>query len=83
MKIDNYDLEIERIKKIIKEKKPKEILIQLPDGLKPFATDIADKIGGNVYIWAGSCFGACDLPNANVDMIIQFGHAAFPLRPFL
>ena len=81
MKIEDYDLEIERIKKIIAEKNPTSILIQLPDGLKPFATKIVNEIGKNVFIWAGSCFGACDIPNAEVDMIIQFGHVKFK-KPF-
>ncbi|MCD6575731.1 MAG: diphthamide synthesis protein [Nanoarchaeota archaeon] len=77
MKISDYDLEIDRVKEIIKQKKPKSVLIQLPDGLKPYATKIADEIGGEVYIWAGSCFGACDIPKVDVDMIIQFGHIKF------
>ncbi|MCD6547192.1 MAG: diphthamide synthesis protein [Nanoarchaeota archaeon] len=77
--MEEYDFEIQRIKKEILLKKPKDVLIQLPDGLKPFATKIADELSEvtNVYIWAGSCFGACDIPNVKVDMIIQFGHAEF------
>ncbi len=81
MNIKDYDLEIGRIKKIVEEKNPKSILIQLPDGLKPHATRIADEIqsitSADVYLWAGSCFGACDIPNAKVDLLIQFGHVAF------
>ncbi len=77
MKIEDYDLEIERVKKEIELKKPKSILIQIPDGLKPYATEIADKLGKNVYIWAGSCFGACDLPKVEVDMLVHFGHTKF------
>ena len=77
MKIEDYDLEIQRVKKEIESKKPKSILIQIPDGLKPHATEIADKLGKNVYIWAGSCFGACDLPKVEVDMLVHFGHTKF------
>ncbi len=62
--------------------KAKTVLIQLPDGLKPKAKDIREflkkKIDKDTKIlfWAGSCFGACDVPtNANVDLIIQFGHS--------
>ncbi len=77
MKFEDYDFEIKRINDIIKKNKPKSLLIQLPDGLKPFATYIADKINVDVFIWAGSCFGACDIPNANFDLLIQFGHTEF------
>jgi len=65
--------------------KAKTVLIQLPDGLKPKAKEIreflAKKVDKNIKIlfWAGSCFGACDVPtsakNVNVDLIIQFGHS--------
>ena len=77
MKIEDYNLEIERIKKEIAAKNPKTILLQVPDGLKPHATEIADKIGKDVYIWAGSCFGACDLPKVEVDMLVHIGHTRF------
>lgn len=80
MKLENYNLEVNKIKKYILETNPKSVLIQLPDGLKPFATEILDKINDgkrDFFIWAGSCFGACDIPNAKVDLIIQFGHIAF------
>jgi len=78
-----YDLEINRIIKKIKEVKANTVCIQLPDGLKPKATEIADVIERNtkakVLIWMGSCFGACDTPHLEkvrpkVDLLIQFGH---------
>ena len=75
----DYDLEIENIKRTIKEKGAKTVLLQLPDGLKPLATEIVDQMDKNieVYIWAGTCFGACDIPNVDVDLLIQFGHSEF------
>lgn len=78
MNENDFDLEIERIKKALSQKMAKSVLIQLPDGLKPFATRIADELRNSktdVYIWAGTCFGACDIPNAKVDLLIQFGHS--------
>jgi len=70
-----YDLEIEKVNRKIKELGAKRVLIQLPDGLKPVANKIADKLDAMVYIWAGSCFGACDVPNVDVDLIVQWGHS--------
>ena len=78
--IQDYDLEIEKIKKIIEEKRPKTVLIQLPDGLKPLANKIVDDLqteGTEIYIWAGTCFGACDIPNVEFDLLVQFGHSEF------
>ena len=75
----DYDLKLSYIIKEIRKQKAKLVCIQLPDGLKPYAKHIADKIRLNtsakVVIWLGSCFGACDIPYLNkVDLLIQFGH---------
>jgi len=83
--MDSYDLELEKVADKIKKERAKTVLIQLPDGLKPKAKEIreflAKKVDKNTKLlfWAGSCFGACDVPtnakNANVDLTIQFGHS--------
>lgn len=78
-----YDLELEKVINKIKENNSKRVCIQLPDGLKPQAKMIQDKImsetSAKVFIWAGSNFGACDLPleieKMGVDMLIHFGHS--------
>jgi 2-(3-amino-3-carboxypropyl)histidine synthase len=84
----DYTLELERaVKEIIKEK-AKKVLLQFPDGLKPYSTLIKDKLdvllkykkqSCEIFIWLDSCFGACDVPleveRLGVDMIIQFGHS--------
>ena len=77
-----YDLEMERVINTIKKKNSKKILIQLPDGLKPKAKEIADEVkektGVLPYIWIGSCYGACDVPfdveRLGIDLLIQWGH---------
>jgi len=84
--MDNlYNLSLDKIIESINRQKAKRVLIQLADGLKPRAGEIADKIEQNtpaeVLIWFGSCYGACDLPvgidRIGVDLIIQFGHTKF------
>lgn len=85
--MDDYDLELEKVAEKINQEKAKSVLIQLPDGLKPKSREIkeflAKKIDNRtkIFFWAGSCFGSCDIPtsanNANVDLIIQFGHSAW------
>jgi 2-(3-amino-3-carboxypropyl)histidine synthase len=75
-----YDLELDRIVSQIKKENPKIVCIQLPDGLKPEAGRIQERIesktNSKVIIWAGSCFGACDIPEINgADLLIQFGHS--------
>lgn len=39
-----YNLEINKVIKQIKNQKPNSVLLQFPDGLKPYATQIADYI---------------------------------------
>ncbi len=78
-----YDLEIERIIRDIFKEKAKKVLLQFPEGMKPYATLISEEIEKKTktrcFIWLDSCFGACDVPveveNLGVDMIIQFGHS--------
>ena len=82
---EEYDLELDRIVKIVKNQKAKKILLQFPDGLKPKATKIVDYLQEKVdntefFIWFSSCFGACDVPQVSekdFDLIIQFGHSAW------
>lgn len=79
-----YDLELDRAVSEIKKKKANLVLLQFPDGLKPYATIIADyleeKTNSEFLIWLGSCFGACDTPvglekiKPKIDLVIQFGH---------
>ena len=77
-----YDFEIEKAVEKIKKEKAKLVCIQMPDGLKPRAVDIAkeleEKTKAKVMIWADTCFGGCDIPleleRLNVDLLIQFGH---------
>jgi len=77
-----YDLDIPAAVAKIKDKKAKRVCIQLPDGLKPYAKDIQDALEketeAEIFIWAGSCYGACDTPvevkNLGVDLLIQWGH---------
>jgi len=79
----SYDLELDKAAEAIMREKAKRVCVQLPDGLKPEAKLIADELeartGAEVIIWAGSCYGACDLPleveRLGVDMLIAFGHA--------
>ncbi len=75
----NYNLELEKAVKEIKKTKAKTVCIQLPEGLKPKAKEITDflesKTDAKLVIWLGSCFGACDFPKLDVDLLIQWGHS--------
>jgi diphthamide biosynthesis enzyme Dph1/Dph2-like protein len=79
----DYDLELDKVIKKIKDKKAKLVCIQLPDGLKSKAKDIQEEIesktNANVVIWIASCYGACDVPEhiskLGVDLLIQWGHS--------
>ena len=64
-----YDLELEKVVLEIKSlpKGEKLVLLQFPDGLKPYATAVVDYLEEKTdvifLIWLGDCFGACDTPN--------------------
>ena len=81
-----YDLELDNLVKEIKKDNAKLVCLQLPDGLKPNATEIVkelkEKVDCEFVIWSGSCWGACDTPlglnNLKFDLLVQFGHSAWP-----
>ena len=74
-----FDLQLDKAIKKIQEVSPKKVLIQLPEGLKPqsekICKEIETKTGVFCYIWTGSCFGACDIPPVDFDLVIQWGHS--------
>lgn len=73
-----YNLELEKVTEEINKKKARTVCIQLPDGLKPKATKIADYLKehttAEVFLWCDSCFGSCDVPELDVDLLVHFGH---------
>lgn len=81
---EKYDLELGKIISEIKKNKAKLVLLQFPNGLKPYATVLVDylknKTNAEFLIWFGTCFGACDIPvglekiKPKIDLIVQFGH---------
>lgn len=85
---NNYKFEINKIIKTIKKEKARIVCLQLPEGLKPQALRIADEIEtktkAQCIIWLGSCYGACDIPQGleklGIDLLIQFGHSAWPYK---
>jgi 2-(3-amino-3-carboxypropyl)histidine synthase len=85
MLCDSYDIDFDYIIDYIKSKSYKKVAIQIPDGFKMHALEMADFIqrnsGAEVFIWGGSTYGACDIPlgldRLGIKMIIQFGHARF------
>ena len=86
-------MELDNVIDKIKSSKAKLVLLQFPDGLKPYATCVVNFLEGELknekvefLIWLGSCYGACDVPvgleslKPKIDLVIQFGHSElFPL----
>ena len=78
-----FDIEMDKAVEKIRKNNYKKVCIQLPDGMKPHANRIAEELnsltGAQVLIWAGSCYGACDVPlhvdKLGVDILIQWGHS--------
>ena len=79
-----YDVELEQIKELVKERRAKRVGLQMPEGLKTAAAAIAAAIsketGADVILSGNSCYGACDVDEklgAIVDVLFHFGHSAF------
>ena len=82
--MSGFDFEEERIKREIARVGAKRILLQMPQGLKPQATKIAQTVeacGAVAFISADPCYGACDIAlneaeSLCADLIVHFGHAS-------
>ncbi len=81
-----YQLEEENLIQQIKERKPKRILLQLPEGLKKegfrLAKLIQEKTGIETIISGEPLWGACDVAVTEAqalkaDLIVIYGHAPF------
>jgi 2-(3-amino-3-carboxypropyl)histidine synthase len=78
-----FDFEEERIKKEIAHHGAKRVLLQMPQGLKPEATKMAqivEQAGAIPIISSDPCYGACDIAlteaeGLGVDLVVHFGHA--------
>lgn len=75
----SLNLQLESAIEQIKQANPKTILVQLPDGLKTKIPEIKQKLEKNtpaqIYFWLNSCYGACDIPQVDVDLLLHFGHS--------
>ncbi|MFW5902460.1 MAG: diphthamide biosynthesis enzyme Dph2 [archaeon] len=77
-----YELELEKIKKKIKELNSEKILVQLPEGLKTNSKKIIDELRKDknleIILDGETVYGACCIPNEDerkkYDLIIHFGH---------
>ena len=80
----DYDLELEKAVAAIGREQPSTVLLQLAEGLRPLATHIVDTLeekfpAVTFVIWAGSCYGSCDVPpTQDFDLLIAFGHSKWP-----
>jgi 2-(3-amino-3-carboxypropyl)histidine synthase len=78
-----FDFEEERIKKEIQRLGAKRVLLQMPQGLKPEATKLAqvvEQAGAVPIISSDPCYGACDIAiteaeGLGADLVVHFGHA--------
>ncbi len=85
-----YDLELERVVAEIKKRGAEKVLLQLPDGMRPFAYQLVEALekasGVTVFLSGDSCYGACDIAltqakQLGVDLIVHYGHTPMVKHP--
>ena len=78
-----FDLEERRLASEIRKHKAKRVLLQLPEGLKPYApkiVPIVEDAGACCFVLVNPCYGACDLAFSEAqaiaaDLIVHYGHS--------
>lgn len=79
------NFELDKLNKELKKLKPKKVLVQLPEGMKQNAEEIAqvfNKLNIEAIFSGETCWGACSVAlqeaeALQVDLIVHFGHAEF------
>jgi 2-(3-amino-3-carboxypropyl)histidine synthase len=80
-----FNFEYEKLVKELKKKKPKKVLVQLPEGIKKHSFEIEKLISdlGIKVVFSGqTCWGGCcvsveEADSVGADLIVHFGHAKF------
>ena len=80
----DYSFEIEKLARILKFMQAKRILIQLPNGLKPYANYIEKSLKSmlphiSIFFSGGDAYGPCDVvfneaKLVDADVIVHYGH---------
>ncbi|UCE92213.1 MAG: diphthamide biosynthesis enzyme Dph2 [Methanobacteriota archaeon] len=80
-----FDVDLSSAVAEIKRLKARIVALQVPEGLKKRAYQIAEDIennaGAEVLLVAEPCFGACDVPSSLfelVDAVVHVGHSPIP-----
>jgi 2-(3-amino-3-carboxypropyl)histidine synthase len=82
-----YDLDMDKIICEIRSRKNKRVVLQFPEGLIKYASQIAERITqetcAEAIICLDPCYGACDpatyaASRLNADLLVHYGHAAWP-----
>tara|TARA_Y100000310_G_scaffold265528_1_gene276595 strand:- start:862 stop:1848 length:987 start_codon:yes stop_codon:yes gene_type:complete len=79
------NFEKEKLVEELKKKKPKKVLVQLPEGIKQNAVEISkiiENLGIEVIFSGETSWGGCSIAlqeaeALEVDLIVHFGHAKF------
>jgi 2-(3-amino-3-carboxypropyl)histidine synthase len=84
-----YHLEFGRVAEEIRGRGATRVLLQLPDGLRPFAFQMVKALregtGAQVYLSGDSCYGACDLAvnqarELSADLVVHYGHSRMTME---
>jgi 2-(3-amino-3-carboxypropyl)histidine synthase len=74
--------ETDRLLEVVRGRNAKTVGLQFPVGLRTKAVDLAHQLevqaGVTCIVSADPSFGACDVPEMPVDLIVHLGHAPMP-----
>ncbi|MFP3950945.1 MAG: diphthamide biosynthesis enzyme Dph2 [Candidatus Bathyarchaeia archaeon] len=79
-----FDFELNHLINEIARYSVERLLLQLPEGVRPFAFKLAESIEAEadveVIISGDSCYGACDIPfhqarELDADILVHYGHS--------
>lgn len=84
--LDYYYLDVDELYRVVKEKKPSRVLLQVPEGFKNKSYELVDSlketlVEAEIHIDASPSFGSCLLDLGVIekyDLVIHLGHRRYP-----
>lgn len=84
--LDYYYVDLDELYRVVNEKKPSRILLQVPEGFKNSSYELVDYLKkalaeAEIHIDASPSFGSCLLDSGIIekyDLVIHLGHKRYP-----
>ncbi len=80
IRVGEFEFDLDKANEELKTTGVKNVLLQVPDGMRRKIDRFIDSLDVEVTLWGGTCYGACDLPLdiGDSEALVHIGHTEIP-----